>query len=117
MSDFKKCIDDGVGKIDTQEANEIKALFDELDQQYRGNMASAPAAARAAVDTMKAIRRQKFQKRRQKILYAKTWQEILNILNTHRNVFGQQDPFDAAVGLFGHVRDQKFSEARQRKRN
>jgi len=114
MSDFKKCIDDGVGKIDTQEANEIKALFDELDQQYKGNMASAPAAARAAVDTMKAIRRQKFQKRRQKILYAKTWQEILNILDTHRNVFGQLDPFDAAVGIFGHVRDQKFSSVEAR---
>ena len=116
MTGFRECINDGVneGLIREEDAAEINTMFDQLEGEYRGNMANAPAAARAAADTLDAIRRQKFETRRKKLLQARTWREIEGILDTHRTQFGNLDPNDAAVNLLGHVRDQKFSSVEQR---
>jgi hypothetical protein len=116
MTGFRECINDGVneGLIREEDANEINTMFDQLEGEYRGNMANAPAAARAAADTLDAIRRQKFETRRKKLLQAKSWREIEGILDTHRTVFGNLDPNAAAVDMLGHVRDQKFSSVESR---
>ena len=116
MSTFQSCINDGVqeGLIREEDADEINTMFEQLSGEYRGNMANAPADARAAADTLATIRRQKHETRRKKLLQARKWQEIEQILDTHRTPFGRQDPADAAVNLLGHVRDQKFSSVESR---
>jgi len=116
MSTFQSCINDGVreGLIREEDANEINTMFDQLSGEYRGNMANAPADARAAADTLATIRRQKTETRRRKLLQARNWRNIETILDTHKTPFGRQDPADAAKSLLGHVRDQKFSSVESR---
>ena len=116
MSTFESCINDGVreGLIRQDDADQINDMYRQLSGEYRGNMANAPANARAAADTLDVIRRQKYETRRKKFLQAKTWREIEQILSTHRTIFGRQDPADAAKSLLGHVRDQKFSSVEMR---
>tara|TARA_Y100001937_G_scaffold59297_1_gene81413 strand:- start:1116 stop:3581 length:2466 start_codon:yes stop_codon:yes gene_type:complete len=116
MSTFRSCINDGVreGLIREQDANEINTMFDQLSGEYRGNMANASADARAAADTLATIRRQRSETRRRKLLQARNWRNIETILDTHKTVFGRQDPADAAKALLGHVRDQRFSSVESR---
>lgn len=85
---FKKCIDDGVaeGTIPQDKADEIKALFDELEKEYQTKMGAGSAKAKAAGDALEATKIKNAQKRRTKLKQAAVWNNLSKILDESENI-------------------------------
>tara|TARA_R110002020_G_scaffold184212_1_gene381106 strand:+ start:3469 stop:5931 length:2463 start_codon:yes stop_codon:yes gene_type:complete len=85
---FKKCIDDGVaeGTIPQDKADEIKALFDELEKEYQTKMGAGSAQSKAAGDALEATKIKNAQKRRTKLKQAAVWNNLSKILDESQNI-------------------------------
>tara|TARA_R110000744_G_scaffold378415_1_gene494537 strand:+ start:14119 stop:16581 length:2463 start_codon:yes stop_codon:yes gene_type:complete len=85
---FKKCIDDGVaeGTIPQDKADEIKALFDELEKEYQTKMGAGSAQSKAAGDALEATKIKNAQKRRTKLKQAAVWNNLSKILDESENI-------------------------------
>ena len=78
---FRKCIDDalGEGSLTEDQAREARDLFDSLEADYQGQMNGAAATQRAGADTFNALQHKVAQRKRQKVLQLRTWQNISRI--------------------------------------
>lgn len=113
---FRNCIDDAQreGAITEDQANEARLLFDELDEEYQGRMNTAAAQSQAALDTFNALQRQVAQKKRQKALQLRTWQQISKNLNDYRTSMNQPDIYKAALSHLEQDVNSRFSSVKQR---
>lgn len=113
---FRKCIDDAVneGALTQDQAKEARDLFDELEEQYQGKMNNAAAQSQAGLDTFNALQRKTTQRKRQKSMQLRTWQQITRNLDDYRTSLGEQDIYKAALSHFEQDGNSRFSSVAQR---
>lgn len=99
---FRNCINnaEAEGTITAEQAAEVRDLFDEFDANYKGKMAPGSAEVKAAQDAFAAMQKEVMERKRQKLLQVRNWQQISQNLESYRNLSGQQDFGRAAEALF-----------------
>ena len=113
---FRNCIDEAQaeGALTEGQAKEAKSMFNGLEVEYQGKMNKASAQAQAGADTFDAIRKQAMNRKRQKAMQLKTWQQIKKNLADYRSLNGQPNEARAALALFEQDGLSKFSSITQR---
>lgn len=113
---FRKCIDDalGEGSLTEDQAREARDLFDSLEADYQGQMNGAAATQRAGADTFNALQHKVAQRKRQKVLQLRTWQNISKNMNDYRDMLGRSNPNRAVLAHFDQDGTSKFSSVTQR---
>ena len=113
---FRNCIDEAQadGALTDAQAKEAKSMFDGLEVEYQGKMNKASAQAQAGADTFDAIRKQAMNRKRQKAMQLKTWQQIKKNLSDYRSLDGKPNEARAALALFEQDGLSRFSSITQR---
>jgi hypothetical protein len=103
---FDKCIAGALkeGLIDEDQAQEFQDTYQEELNARSGSMPPHEAAAEAARETFRQIEGDAAEKRRQAFLSLGARQSIMERLDNYRSyVTGQQDPMEAAIGLYDRL--------------
>jgi len=113
---FRKCIDDalGEGSLTEAQAKETRDLFDEIEADLKGKMSDAAATSKAGSDTFSAMQHKIAQRKRQKVLQLRTWQNISKNMNDYRDMMGRSNPNRAVLAHFDQDGTSKFSSVTQR---
>lgn len=113
---FRKCIDDalGEGSLTEAQAKETRDLFDEIEADLKGKMSDAAATSKAGADTFSAMQHKIAQRKRQKVLQLRTWQNISKNMNDYRDMMGRSNPNRAVLAHFDQDGTSKFSSVTQR---
>lgn len=113
---FRKCVDDALneGAITQDQAKQATDLFDELEEQYQGKMNKAAAQSQAGLDTFNALQKSTAQRKRQKAMQLRTWQQISRNLDEYRTRLGEGDIFKSALAHFEQDNSSRFSSLVQR---
>ncbi len=99
---FRKCIEDGItaGEIKQDQADEYLNLFDDLVEQYNGQLGPGPAQTKAGIDAAEAVRKKAIERKRRTMLQAMTWKKISLDMENYKTITGQKDPGRAALAFF-----------------
>ena len=113
---FRNCIinAEAEGTITPEQAREARDLFDDLEEQYQGQMNRGAASSKAARDAFDALEREVMERKRRKLLQIQNWKEIKVNLDQYRNIKGEQDIGRAAEALFDSDGLSKYSSVVQR---
>jgi hypothetical protein len=113
---FRNCIinAEAEGTITPEQAREARDLFDDLEEQYQGQMNRGAASSKAARDAFDALEREVAERKRRKLLQIQNWKEIKVNLDQYRNIKGEQDIGRAAEALFDSDGLSKYSSVVQR---
>jgi len=98
---LKDCINRGVdgGELDPERGRAATELFDEIEAEFQGRMNHGEAARRAAEETVKVLRREAVEKKRQVLLQAEAWARVKHNIETYKNVRGEIDPGAGLLAL------------------
>jgi len=115
MSTFKKCVEDGVAakEITQEQADEYSNLFDDLVEQYNKQLGPGPAETKAGIDAAQAVRKKAIERKRQTMLQAKTWKQIMLDMENYRSITGQQNMNRAALAFFEQDSTSRFASITQ----
>lgn len=115
MSTFKKCVEDGVAakEITQEQADEYGNLFDDLVEQYNKQLGPGPAETKAGIDAAQAVRKKAIERKRQTMLQAKTWKQIMLDMENYRSITGQQNMNRAALAFFEQDSTSRFASITQ----
>ena len=113
---FRNCIEDAKaeGVLTDDQAKYATDLFDNLEAEYKGKMNTAAAQAQAGADTFDALRKKTMQRKRQKAMQLRTWNEIKTNIENYKDWRGNPNQKSAAIALFAQDRPAGFASVAQR---
>ena len=113
---FRDCIinAEAEGTITPEQAREARDLFDNLEQEYQGQMSRTAASSQAAQDSFSALERTVAERKRRKLLQIQNWREIKVNLDQYRDIRGNINYGKAAEALFDTDGLSRYSSVVQR---
>jgi hypothetical protein len=113
---FRDCIinAEAEGTITPEQAREARDLFDNLEQEYQGQMSRTAASSQAAQDSFSALERTVVERKRRKLLQIQNWREIKVNLDQYRDIRGNINYGKAAEALFDTDGLSRYSSVVQR---
>jgi len=113
---FRDCIisAEAEGTITPEQAREARDLFENLEQEYQGQMSRTAASSQAAQDSFSALERTVAERKRRKLLQIQNWREIKVNLDQYRDIRGNVNYGKAAEALFDTDGLSRYSSVVQR---
>lgn len=113
---FRDCIinAEAEGTITPEQAREARDLFDNLEQEYQGQMSRTAASSQAAQNSFSALERIVAERKRRKLLQIQNWREIKVNLDQYRDIRGNVNYGKAAEALFDTDGLSRYSSVVQR---